>query len=191
MAVAYEELLRAEGMRAVAIKNRDDTQEVARITAAYAKTGQGRQADADRAATELARREFDVMQSEGQVLTASAGLCRLLSLDPASRLHPIDRAAVPSTIVADEIPMKELIATALLRRPELKEQQAVIRQALFALRGARALPFTPNVLIGYSAGTFGGGSDLVRRNWGIFRAAATSTRSPFGRCRIWGWATWP
>ena len=63
-----------KGIRAVAIKNRDDTKEVARVTAAYAKTGQGRQADADRAATELARREFDVMQSESQVLTASAGL---------------------------------------------------------------------------------------------------------------------
>ena len=54
VAVAYQELLRAEGTRAVAIKNRDDTKEVARITAAYAKSGQGRQADADRAATELA-----------------------------------------------------------------------------------------------------------------------------------------
>ncbi len=88
VAVAYQELLRAEGLRAVAIKNRDDTREVARITAAYAKTGQGRPADAARAATELARREFDVVQSEGRMLTASAGLCRLLSLDPGRRLRP-------------------------------------------------------------------------------------------------------
>jgi len=180
VAVAYQELLRAEGLWAVAIKNRDDTKEVARITAAYAKTGQGRQADADRAATELARRDLDVMQSEGQVLTASAGLCRLLSLDPACRLHPIDLAVVPSTVVADEIPMKELIATAVMRRPELKEQQAAIRQALFALRGARALPFTPNVLIGYSTGTFGGGSDLSPPELGNFQG-----RSDFDAVAFW------
>ncbi|MGO9108408.1 MAG: TolC family protein [Thermoguttaceae bacterium] len=180
VALAYEELLRAEGIRAVAIKNRDDTREVARLTAAYAKTGQGRQADADRAATELARREFDVVQTESQVLTASAGLCRLLSLDPARRLHPIDLAAVPSTVVADEISMKELIATALMRRPELKAQQAVIRQALLALRGARALPFTPNVLIGYSSGTFGGGSDLSPPELGNFQG-----RSDFDAVAFW------
>ena len=180
VAAAYEELLRAEGIRAVAIKNRDDTQEVARLTAAYAKTGQGRQADADRAATELARRKFDVMQSEGQVLTASAALCRLLSLDPACRLQPIDRSAVPATVVADEIPMKELIAAALVRRPELKAQQAVIRQAFLALRGAEALPFTPNVLLGYSSGTFGGGSDEFPPELGNYQG-----RSDFDAIAYW------
>ncbi len=180
VAVGYEELLRAEGIRAVAIKNRDDTKEVARITAAYAKTGQGRQADADRAATELARREFDVMQAEGQILTASAGLGRLLSLDPARRLHPIDLAVVPATIVAGEIPIQELIVAALMRRPELKAQQAVIRQALLALRSARALPFTPNVLIGYSSGTFGGGSDLSPPELGNFQG-----RSDFDAVAYW------
>ena len=180
VAVGYEELLRAEGLLAVAIKNRDDTREVARLTAAYAKTGQGRQADADRAATELARREFDVLQSEGQVLTASAALCRLLSLDPACRLHPIDAAVVPSAIVAEEIPIQELLATALLRRPELKAQQAVIRQAFLALRAARALPFTPTVLIGYSAGTFGGGSELSPPEFGDFQG-----RSDFDAVAYW------
>ena len=92
VAVSYEELLRAEGLVVVAVKNREDTREVARITAAYAKTGQGRPADAARAATELSRREFDVMQAEGQVLTASASLSSLLSLDPARRLR---RPTVP------------------------------------------------------------------------------------------------
>jgi outer membrane protein TolC len=180
VAAAYEELLRAEERRAVAIENRDDTQEVARLTANYAKTGQGRQADADRAATELARREFDLLQAEGQVATASAGLCRLLSLDPTSRLHPIDRAAVPATVVADEIPMKELIATALVRRPELKAQQAAIRQTMLALQGARALPFTPTVLIGYSSGTFGGGSDESLPELGNYQG-----RSDFDAIAYW------
>jgi outer membrane protein TolC len=180
VAVAYEELLRADGLQAIAIRNRDDTKEVARITAAYAATGQGRQADANRAATELARREFDIFQAEGQVLTASAGLCRLLSLDPSCRLQPIERAAVPSTVVADEICIKELIAEALMHRPELKAQQAAIRQALLALRGARTLPFTPNVMLGYSAGTFGGGSDLSPPEFGDF-----SGRSDFEAMAYW------
>jgi outer membrane protein TolC len=180
VAVAYEELLRAEARRAVAIKNRDDTQEIARLTAAYAKTGQGRKADADRAATELSRRDYDVTQAEGRVLTASAALNRLLSLDPACRLRPSDRWAVPATIVATEIPMKELIASAVVRRPELCEQQAVIRQAFYSLRNARALPFTPNVLVGYSTGTFGGGSDLSPPELGNFQG-----RSDFDVVAYW------
>ena len=179
VAVAYEELLRAEGLLAVTKRNRGDTHEVARITAAYAKTGHGRQADADRAATEQSRREFDVMQAEGQVLTASAALCRLLSLDPSHRLRPTDLAVVPSTIVADEIPLRELIATALMRCPELKAQQA-IRQAMYALRRTLALPFTPTVVVGYSSGTFGGGSDLFPPELGKFQG-----RSDFDAVAFW------
>ena len=160
VSVAYEELLRAEGARAVAIQIRDDAQEVARLTAAYAQTGQGRKSDADRAATELSRRQFDVMQAEGNILTAAARLGQLLDLDPVVRLHPIDHTAVPAPIVAEDIPLKELIVMAMCRRPELQERRTVIRQALLALDNAKVLPFTPTVLVGYSAGTFGGGSNL-------------------------------
>src|SRR5579862_9536398 len=53
---AYLELLRAEGQRVVALQNRDESHEVARITANYAKAGQGRPADAERAASELEQR---------------------------------------------------------------------------------------------------------------------------------------
>src|SRR5262249_1514319 len=44
---------------------------------------------------------------------------------------------------------------------ELAEKQAAIRQALLALSGARLLPFSPNLIVGFSAGTFGGGSGLI------------------------------
>jgi outer membrane protein TolC len=168
VADTYEELLRAEGARAVATRIRDDAKEVARLTAAYAQTGQGKKADADRAATEYSRRQFDVVQAEGHILTASARLSQLLNLDPAIRLQPIDRAVVPAAIVCDSKSLKELIAVALVRRPELKERRAVIRQALLALDNARALPFTPTVAVGFSAGTFGGGSNLAPPELGDF-----------------------
>ncbi len=180
VAVAYEELLRAEESRAVALKNRADTQEVARLTASYVQAGTGRKADANRAATELARREFEVMQSESQVLTASARLSQLLSLDASVRLHAADQAAVPATIVADEIPLQQLIAIALVQRPELMAQRSAINQALLALRRERALPFTPNVLLGYSAGTFGGGSEISPPELGNFQG-----RSDFDAIAFW------
>jgi outer membrane protein TolC len=168
VSLAYTELIRAEGQRAIAEQNLGQTEEVARITAAYARTGAGRQADADRAATELRVRRADVRQNEGQILRASARLCQLLNLDPSVRLHPTDAYAVPMPIIPDPVPLRELIAIAVMNRPELGERRTVIREALVVLEGARVLPFSPTVLLGFSAGGFGGGSNLVRPIFGAF-----------------------
>ncbi|MGO9599093.1 MAG: TolC family protein [Isosphaeraceae bacterium] len=168
VALAYSELLRAEARRAVTLQALDEVRTIARLTAAYAETGQGRLADANRAATERQRREALLKQVEAEILTASARLCQLLNLDPSIRLHPTDAYAVPHPLVPDPIPVAELLALGLLRRPELAAQRASIIQALLALDGAKALPFSPTFYIGYSAGGFGGGSNLVRPIFGAF-----------------------
>jgi outer membrane protein TolC len=179
-ALAYSELLRAEGHRAVALQVRDDARKVAQLTAAYAAAGQGRKSDADRAATELAQREADVQAAEGEVLVASARLCEVLFLDPSIRLHPTDAWVVPQPIVPDPTPLCELIALGLLNRPELGERRAAIREALLSLEGARVLPFSPTILIGFSAGGFGGGSNLVRPIFGNFQG-----RTDFDAIAYW------
>jgi outer membrane protein TolC len=161
VAIAYYELLRAEGLRAVKLQMRGETAEVADITAKYAATGVGREADAERATTELAQRETDVLETEGQVMVASANLCRLLNLDPSLRLHVTDGWVVPTPIVPEPITLSELVAMSMLQRPDLAERRAAIQEAFLSLQSARVLPFSPNTLVGFSAGTFGGGSNLV------------------------------
>jgi outer membrane protein TolC len=178
--IAYCDLLHAEGRRAIAEEIAADAEEVARITAAYARTGEGRPADADRAATELARRRAEVRQHEGEMLMASARLCRVLNLDPSIRLHPTDAWVVPAPIVPDPIPLCELIALALVQRPEMGERRTVVREALLALNEARALPFSPTVYLGFSSGGFGGGSNLVRPIFGGFGG-----RSDFDAVAYW------
>jgi outer membrane protein TolC len=168
VALAYVELLRASGRRAIAIKIRDDAAEVARLTAAYARTGEGRQADADRAATELGKRETDLMVTEGEVLMASARLAQLLNLDPTMRLKPAEQWVVPTPLIPEPISLQELIGIAALRRPELSAQREAIAVAMLNLRGARVLPFSPTTLVGFSAGTFGGGSNLQPVRFGNF-----------------------
>jgi len=163
---AYSELLRAEGRHAAQIQARDEARLIAKLTSDYAKTGQGREADANRAATQLARREADIQAAEAEVLVASANLCRLLNLDPSIRLHPTDAAVVPQPLVPDPIPVAELVALGLLNRPELAAQRAAIQAALLNLDGAKILPFSPTTLVGFSAGGFGGGSNLVRPIFG-------------------------
>jgi outer membrane protein TolC len=83
-------------------------------------------------------------------------------LNPEERLHPVDGWVVPKAIVPEPIPLPELVTIAITQRPELQERQAAIRAALLELQNAKVLPFSPNVILGYSAGGFGGGSNLVR-----------------------------
>jgi outer membrane protein TolC len=166
--LAYSELLRAEGRLAAQTQARDEARVIARLTRSFAETQQGRAADANRAATDLARREADIKAAEAEILTASAQLCRVLNLDPSIRLHPIDAFVVPQPIVPDPIPVAELIATGMLNRPELAAQRAAIQAAFLSLEGAKVLPFSPTVLVGFSAGGFGGGSNLVRPIFGGF-----------------------
>lgn len=159
--LAYLDLLRAEGRRAIATTNRAEGAELARLTAAYATAGQGRKADADRAAVELHRRDADLTQAEADALTSSARLCRLLNLDPSTRLRPIDGWVVPAPLVPDPVPLPELIAIALMQRPELAARRADVRRTLYELSAAKVLPFSPTAILGFSAAGFGGGSDLA------------------------------
>jgi outer membrane protein TolC len=172
VALAYNDMVRSEGARSIAILTRNDARELARLTAEYHRTGQGRKADADRAATELARRDARLYEAQGHVVRASAALCRLLHLDPSIRLHAADNQVIPRSIVPEPIPLPELLAIAILCRPELNERRAAAAKALIALQGARFLPFSPTVFLGFSAGGFGGGSDV---------AAAPITSLPWGR----------
>ena len=128
--LAYLNLLGAEGRQAIARKNREEAALVAKLTSDYAQTGQGRKADADRAVVELKRRDAEITQAEGGTLAASARLAQLLDLDPSTRLKPIDGWAVPAPVVPDFIPLPELLAIALLQRPELAARRSEVRTAL-------------------------------------------------------------
>jgi len=176
--VAYLDLLGADGRRSIAARNREQAAEVARLTAEYVNAQQGRKADADRATVELRRRDIELTQAEGDTLTASARLCQLLNLDPSTRLKPIDGWVVPAPIVPDPIPLPELIAIAMLQRPELAARRSEVRTALYELSLAKVLPFAPNVILGYSAGGFGGGSNLISQSGGFINGSGQHVEGP-------------
>ncbi len=160
VASAYFQLMQAEQARAIGVQIRAEAHEVARITAAYAATGQGREADANRAATEFRQRDVEVLAFEADILKASARLAQLLNLDPSIRLHPTDPWAMPLGIVSENLTLPELLAIGLLQRPEMAERQAAVRYALRNLQNYKLLPFSPTAIVGFSAGSFGGGSNL-------------------------------
>lgn len=74
---------------------------------------------------------------------------------------------VPTPIVPEPIPLPELIAIAMLERPELAARRSEVQAALYEMSMAKVLPFSPNVILGFSTGGFGGGSNLVARPEGF------------------------
>ena len=184
VALEYLQMVRAEGRRALALQNLADANDVVRLLKAYVKAGQGRQPDEDRAVTDFIHRQGFLQQMEGDVLTASARLAALLDLPPEPRLHPIEDRAVPISAVPDPVPLPELLTIAVLNRPELQEQQAAIRQALLHLQGAKLLPFSPTVLVGYSYGAEAGGSNLAAAAGGS-RFGGLTDRADFDAALFW------
>ena len=91
----------------------------------------------------------------------------MLNLDPSVRLHPTDAYVVPHPLVPDPIPVGELIALGCCAGPSWRHSASVI-QGLLLLDEAKALPFSPTIYLGFSAGGFGGGSNLVRPIFGGF-----------------------
>ncbi len=166
IAVAYCQLVREQGTRAIAVNVRDDAKEVARITAAFAKAGQGRQADAERAKTEVGRREADIFSADAAIIEASARLGQILNLESSVRLQSKENWVVPRSIVPDPIPLPELIAIALYQRPEIAERRAEVHAAMLELDGAKLLLFSPQFIAGFSNGAFGGGGNVNSNNTG-------------------------
>jgi outer membrane protein TolC len=177
--ITYTELLRAEGRRAVARRLVEEARHVQQITENFARFGQGKKADADRAATERQEREATLLLHQGETLIVSARLAELLNLPPTTRLRAVDDKVIPCQLVPPTKPLPELIAIALLNRPELMERQALIRQAMLSLQGAKVLPFSPNLIIAFSYGGEAGGSNLVAEPFGTNLFAKGHPR--FGR----------
>lgn len=158
---AYCQLVRAQGTRAIAVEMRGLALSLARTTADFARIGQGRPADAERARTELGKRDADILAADSAIIEASAMLGQILNLESSVRLRSSENWVVPRSVVPDPIPLPELIAISLYQRPEIAERRAEVHAAMLELKNAQLLIFSPQFIAGFSAGQFGGGGDVT------------------------------
>jgi outer membrane protein TolC len=119
-------------------------------------------AEVHRVQVEVLRRQDERSAALQDFRIAVAELARLLRLDPASPLWPIEDYRVPLELPGPwyEQPQDDLVRLALNNRPELAESQALVQAAVERTRNARYRPFLPNVSLNYGWGDFGGGPDL-------------------------------
>jgi outer membrane protein TolC len=156
-AVAYQELLRAYQLRAIAAETVAGSETLVGLTTQFAKAGQGTEADADRSRAELALRQNIVARNEEAVAVASARLAQVLSLAGAATIRPVENAVTPIELVPVGSAPQESLATALSNRPELKESRDLVALACERLNREKYAPLVPSMLLGASYSGFGGG----------------------------------
>jgi len=123
-------------------------------------------ADEARVLVEVFRRQEDRRKALQDFEVASAGLARVLYLDPRTFLWPIEDFRFPmplpgqSWLAAD---LDNLVQTAASNRPDLAENQALIRAMLNRWRLAKYRPLSPAFVVNFNAGGFGGGPNFLER----------------------------
>lgn len=166
VAAAYLELIGAEERVRLLKQGEADLGEVVRLTAAYAKAGQGRSADANRAAANFQLLARETQSAEEERAVAVARLARLLSLDPSVQLRTPAGVIPTIRLIPPDVPVESLLETALRSRPELFARSAEVGLAQVRRRQEAVRPFLPIVSVGFSGGAFGGGSNRASSNFG-------------------------
>ncbi len=118
--------------------------------------------EVERVRVEVMRRQEERAMAVQDFLVASAELARLIRLDPTIPLWPIEDFRFPIPLPSElyvSRPLDDLVGVALNNRPELAENQALVRAAVQRVRTAQYRPLLPNVVLNYNWGDFGGGPD--------------------------------
>jgi outer membrane protein TolC len=180
VATAYLDLVGAEARLDILRRGETDLTELVRLTVAQAKAGQGRIADANRAAANLELLRREIGQCEEDLAVASARLSGLLSLDPSVGLRSPGGSVMPFRLLPEETETEALVAEALRSRPEVFARSAAIAEAQTRVRQEKVRPFLPTVIAGYSYGGFGGGSNLVTTEF-----SSLQSRNDFDVAAVW------
>ncbi len=158
---AYLGLVRAEASFAAYRRSEIDMADVLRPTVEFAASGK------DSMPTRIAyepRRSMLRGQSqmaEGNIAVAAAELSKLLQLNPSVSLRTPAGPLALVSIVDPNDSLFALVAVALRYRPEMGAATSEIAAADVRFRQERIRPVLPTIALGFSAGTFGGGSELV------------------------------
>jgi outer membrane protein TolC len=160
-------------------RSEDNLQQIVHDTAAFARTGQGRVGDYNRARTTALLLHSREEGAQETVAVASADLARTLHLDPSLRLTTAGDSLEPVQLVDPTYRVEELIQIALNARPEAAARAADIAAAEFRLKQEYARPWLPLLSVGYSAGGFGAEGSIAGLPF------TTSGRTDFDVYAVW------
>ncbi len=156
----YLTLIGAESILGFQRLSESQAADVVRITDDFARTGEGRISDAERAKADRLLRRAEVEAAEAEVAVSSARLAEVVNLDAGVRLKTLGMPLEPIELIDARRPNEELLSVALARRPEMGVRSAAINAAEVRKREEVVRPLLPTLWLGFSGGGFGGGSNL-------------------------------
>lgn len=156
-AAAYYELVRARASLQLAREVEGAAGKLADATKAFAATGEGLDADAERAMATHLLRQGSTARAEADLIRRSSSLARILHLPQSLTLLPTDKSVAAVDLVNPDEPVARMVATALRFRPETTQMRAEVSAAASRLTEQKVKPFLPNVSAGYSNYDFGAG----------------------------------
>jgi outer membrane protein TolC len=164
VASRFLELVSAEAELQAIKQSEEDMNQVVQLTAAFAKAGRGRVADAQRARAEALLLHTQEQRAEERVAVTSANLAQLLNLDTSVQLQtPCKITGLVELMDINKDP-DVFVRQAQIARPELAAAAAEIARRSAMLTQEQVRPLLPTISVNYSAGTFGGytnRSDLI------------------------------
>ena len=151
-AVQYYDLALMQARLGVARQAVAEAEELVRITAVRLRAGAGLPADDLRARAALAAQQQDLAVALYNFYQASVALTLTLHLDPVVTLVPEAGHITQTTLVREEMPVEELLATALLCRPDLEAARTLVLAAHADKSSTAWGGLGPQVQAGYSYG---------------------------------------
>src|SRR5262249_54862182 len=127
----------------------------------------------DRARNLLADLEQQATSAREEWRVRSADLTQVLRLDPRAVVVPIEEDHLQITLVDPTRSLDDLMAVAMLNRPELASNQAIVQAAEVRVRREKMRPLLPIVLLNgfqsagmwIQAGLFGMGPNSSLNQW--------------------------
>jgi outer membrane protein TolC len=161
-ALAYFDLVAAQGEITIADANLKDAHNLLAITEAFAAAGKTSSAEVARVNVTVLNQQQARINSELKLKLASSELIRIVRLDPAqltsdALLYSADDHLMPLELIPESSDLSSLIAQGQRARPEVAERYALAEAQRANARSQKLRPFIPHVNLGMSAGVFGGG----------------------------------
>ncbi|MSQ97331.1 MAG: TolC family protein [Gemmataceae bacterium] len=166
--IRYLVLVEAQARRGAFEESLREFEEIERLTAKFAKAGQGRDSDAQRAKTETLLLRAAAERSQEDINVAAAELARLLDLAPVASLRGADAVPPLLEMIDRGLTLEVLLERAIASHPEIVARSAEVAFQEVRVRQERVRPWLPLVAVGFSAGEFGGSGESTTSRLGNF-----------------------
>lgn len=166
IAIAYIDVLEARGRLVHSQQSYQDTTHLLELARIFAREGKGSEAEVNRAQVERAGMQIALENNQRQITVRTAWLAQKLHLPPDTDLLPEEEQLRPMQVIEDQQGLKVLVSHGLAQRPELARQHSLLEAAEGELTREQWRPWLPNVQVGASGGTFGGGGSGNLENQG-------------------------